>query len=1061
MVASVNSSPLEIAFDIGHSSIGWAVLGTNETDPLPKIYGCGTVIFEKDSALACQRRLHRQQRRHVRATRQRMERMEKLLAHLGVMPAEELNARHCAGTGHPTPWLLAARVLASNGECSLTWPELWDVLRWYAHNRGYAPMGREEETDAEDTEKVENAKAAMAQFGKATMAETICAWFGQDPLAARIATTENYKAKGCAFERVIVADEVARILAAHRGKLAGMTDALGTALISDARAILVPTIKLPKRYKGGMLFGRLAMRYDNRIIGRCPISGGKLPLKHCPEFLRYRFALLLANIRVAGPADAELRTLSAVERRTLLERAQVQGYFTPAKFRDAVRELTRSARDNLDQMFMDATAAENLIFDPALKFALSNERLSALWPHLSATLQKHTLNRWRRGRRTTIAELRTQAAALGHNLASFDAALDRLCTQSTGRGKKKTEPPTREQVLGTRLEVAKLKGRAPFARSLLQKAFEEALAGRHPREEGGCLFETPALRRVWETRALDQQTNNHLVRHRLMLLGRLLRDLIADPAYGAGQPARVARVTIEVNRDLREMAGLTAQDIAKEMNERLRSHQKVSRRFEAELPPGTKFSGSLIRKGRIADDLGWTCPYTGVEFEPVDLVTKRVDLDHIVPRSQRASDSLDSLVVTFSAINKWKGARTAWQFINDEGGKPVPDAPNLSLVTPVRFRAFVEQLDTKGHPDDSRRKKRRKELLLLPRYEEKAGGFTPGQLTQTSQLARLGAQVVRSPFDTLPQQPDIVALPGTVTAAVRRGWSLLGCLTDAAPGILEPNGTLKSKTDIRAITHLHHALDACVLALTACLIPNRGDVWRLLTERRLNDAQKTQLAALGLFDFDAEGRFSLRDLPRELLQQIRSRLAERRVVQHVPADMSGMRVEENTRGIVKRKNGRVFLQQRKRDADGKRVVNETDEPEGKLLGLHPGKLSAANGVRVISDNFGVAILDDATLPPAERFVIIPWHKVWHRLEELKQRNEGKRPIIWRNGQVIILPKSTRSGRWRIFSIKNNVSGMALDLGATDAIRPNWINVLLKSLLRDGATLERTKLLGSA
>ena len=198
------------------------------------------------SALANNRRLHRSQRRHVRATRQRIARMEKLFAHLGVFTSEELAERHRAGSGHPTPWLLAARVLASDGKQTLTWSELWDVLRWYAHNRGYEEIGSEaheedEQSDEKkkDTEKVENAKAALAQFGKSTMAETICAWLGQYPLSKRTGTTASYKANNCAFERPLVVAEVARILAAHRGKLAQLDEALIATLILDARASAV------------------------------------------------------------------------------------------------------------------------------------------------------------------------------------------------------------------------------------------------------------------------------------------------------------------------------------------------------------------------------------------------------------------------------------------------------------------------------------------------------------------------------------------------------------------------------------------------------------------------------------------------------------------------------------------------------------------------------------------------------------------------------------------------------------------------------------------------------
>jgi hypothetical protein len=61
--------------------------------------------------------------------------LKALLLQLGVMTKAELDKPGCAW-----PWLLAARVLKSqsNGDAKLlTWPELWDVLRWYAHNRGY------------------------------------------------------------------------------------------------------------------------------------------------------------------------------------------------------------------------------------------------------------------------------------------------------------------------------------------------------------------------------------------------------------------------------------------------------------------------------------------------------------------------------------------------------------------------------------------------------------------------------------------------------------------------------------------------------------------------------------------------------------------------------------------------------------------------------------------------------------------------------------------------------------------------------------------------------------
>jgi CRISPR/Cas system Type II protein with McrA/HNH and RuvC-like nuclease domain len=81
-----------------------------------------------------------------------------------------------------------------------------------------------------------------------------------------------------------------------------------------------------------------------------------------------------------------------------------------------------------------------------------------------------------------------------------------------------------------------------------------------------------------------------------------------------------------------------------------------------------------------------------------------VDKDHIIPRSDRASDSLDSLAITFSAVNKMKGKRTAALFIEECQSQPVEGMANISIRTIADYKSFVEKLETfKGHDDDKRR----------------------------------------------------------------------------------------------------------------------------------------------------------------------------------------------------------------------------------------------------------------------------------------------------------------------------------------------------------------------
>jgi hypothetical protein len=114
-------------------------------------------------------------------------------------------------------------------------------------------------------------------------------------------------------------------------------------------------------------------------------------------------------------------------------------------------------------------------------------------------------------------------------------------------------------------------------------------------------------------------------------------------------------------------------------------------------------------------------------------------------------------------------------------------------------------------------------------------------------------------------------------------------------------------------------------------------------------------------------------------------------------------------------------------------------------------------VLVIPDNYGVAL---DPLP-----TIIPFHKVWPRLQELKKANGGKLPRVLRNGQTIKVPEGKYKGVWRIFSAKNNATGMAIDIGQPDVVRlknkteGHKINVLLTSLLKNKMEVVKTPFTG--
>ena len=156
----MSNGKIDVSLDLGYASIGWAVAEENGREPIVK--GCSTVVFEPDKCLASERRGYRRQRRHIRATRTRILRMKEYLLAQGVLTPAVAGLQH----PHPEPWRLAAQAL--RGERVLTAPELWAVLLWYAHNRGYDGnrLWTHGAEDKDDIKKVQAAKGAMTQYGR-------------------------------------------------------------------------------------------------------------------------------------------------------------------------------------------------------------------------------------------------------------------------------------------------------------------------------------------------------------------------------------------------------------------------------------------------------------------------------------------------------------------------------------------------------------------------------------------------------------------------------------------------------------------------------------------------------------------------------------------------------------------------------------------------------------------------------------------------------------------------------------------------------------------------------
>ncbi len=1043
--ATPSNRDLQLAFDVGHSSIGWAALQIR-IEHAPKLLGSGVVTFPKEDCAALDRRGKRRQRRNIRARKQRILRMETLLGRMGVIEPDELKRQHAQGKGNVKsggagfsyPWLHAARILAASPlerhKYLLTWTQLWDVLRWYAHNRGYDGNLRwsggyradgfsaenklesaafenltqkieelaedEEEGDApeksaaakdEDLGKLKMGEDIMRayDFATPTFAESVAKFLlgpdrvvkppklpgqaGQLEKTNEAFTREDFHRKlfgldeefrehpkhlrnyfkglMAAFPRRHIDPannflaggvewEVRAILRAHRDAPAGKARcdaAFETAICGglpekpdDWKALQpqhpqlylsaqdVDAIKalnssahdsdkerqrkmearkqlrfgklvLPSRYQGGLLFGQLVPRFENRIIAECSITYArklpmllrvidgrtayddsevwsdeereqidselahfrkklaktqsnhrelaeeyaadlaKVPAKSSLSFLDYRWAMLLANIKIRKPGETypgkeKLRPLTAEERTQIDAKVRAKGFLEYQRkdakkghkeineLADIVHDVTGCAIEetNLDGFFIPPDMREALKLVPIEK---GEKAFRHVWQHLDDKLR----------RRFTIQLLRGQEPK---ELKPSD-----VCNQLRKMGRpdvaEAIEAGANAKLLDTLFRGQKLEGRARYHHDVLRQVWREVMRGEDPRKKiqdeiflsapksrHGCLVLTEDMQTRLDEKPLASQTNNHLVRHRILILAGdrdakpkpmdgLLDDLLAE--FADGDIRKIGRVTIEVARDLQEMSGKSNED-KRDIEFRKRAEheyaaEKLARVFADERSNGQpiKINAGLIKKARIGDDLGttkesrcWICPYTGEPLDPRWLVLPkgdrhRIEKDHIIPQSQRLSHAIEAQVLTFASVNRWKDNRTAFEFIKEFGGELVPGLNGVRLLREDKFRTFVQSLPVKGRSKaDVMRKKKRKELLLTENWS--GDGFTPGDLTKTSHIIKLAAQKLRARFRELPedQRPEVVYIPGSITHAFRdKQWRLFHELGAVHPKVKE------------------------------------------------------------------------------------------------------------------------------------------------------------------------------------------------------------------------------------------------------------------------------------
>lgn len=243
-------------------------------------------------------------------------------------------------------------------------------------------------------------------------------------------------------------------------------------------------------------------------------------------------------------------------------------------------------------------------------------------------------------------------------------------------------------------------------------------------------------------------------------------------------------VIVEVARDLKRN-----QEQRKKDQKRQAENQRRNERMRVQIADLLGITADRIKPQDLQKMILWEelhrdnaadrrCPYSGVQISAEMLFSDAVEIEHILPFSQTLDDSLSNKTVAMRQANRIKGNRTPWQAREDFAAQGWATADMLARAEQMpknkRYR-FGENGYAQWLRDDK--------------------GFLARALNDTRHLSRVAREYLSL---ICPQNTRVI--PGQMTAMLRAKFGL--------NDILGLNGE-KNRND-----HRHHAVDACVIAVT-------------------------------------------------------------------------------------------------------------------------------------------------------------------------------------------------------------------------------------------------------
>ena len=244
-----------------------------------------------------------------------------------------------------------------------------------------------------------------------------------------------------------------------------------------------------------------------------------------------------------------------------------------------------------------------------------------------------------------------------------------------------------------------------------------------------------------------------------------------------------SEVIVEVARELKQ-----SKDQRDDESQRQAENQRRNAGMRLSIAGTLGINPERVKTADIQKMILWTelspdpadrrCPYSGAQISVVALLSDQVEIEHILPFSETLDDSLNNKTVALRQANRVKGNRNPWKAFGEQAiaGFDYADILGRAEQMPKNKRY---QFGQEGHKQ----------------WLKEDAGFLPRALNDTRHMSKVAREYLSL---ICPQNTRVI--PGRMTAMLRGKFGL--------NAVLGLNGE-KNRND-----HRHHAVDACVIAVT-------------------------------------------------------------------------------------------------------------------------------------------------------------------------------------------------------------------------------------------------------